>query len=152
MVGVARIRYSLALTQATRVRVPAELTQLPFAAPCSSHLPAADSFFWNMKRSDLTASTTQHIFFPCRQAFLTASTILHAFVFRQKIKRQLGPESSQKTPKRTVTDTDFSPNAWPARLAQSVECKALNLLVVGRARWVLLSYSESSCKFLLIMQ
>ena len=70
----------------------------------------------------------------------------------KKIKRQLGPESSQKTPKRTVTDTDFSPNAWLARLAQSVECKALNLLVVGRARWVLLSYSESSCKFLLIMQ
>ena len=41
-----------------------------------------------------------------------------------------------------------------ARLAQSVERKALNLVVMGfRApRWVLLSYSESSCKFLLIMQ
>ena len=48
----------------------------------------------------------------------------------QKIKRQLGPESSQKTLKRTVTDTDFSPNPWPA-LAQSVERKVLNLVVVG---------------------
>ena len=32
----------------------------------------------------------------------------------KKIKRQLGPESSQKTLTRTVTDIDFSPNAWPA--------------------------------------
>ena len=41
-----------------------------------------------------------------------------------------------------------------ARLAQSVERKALDLVVLGsRApRLVLLSDSESSCKFLLIMQ
>ena len=35
----------------------------------------------------------------------------------KKIKRQLGPEPSQKTLKRTVRDTDFSSNAWPAYLS-----------------------------------
>ena len=91
MVGVARIRYSLALTQATRVRVPAEFTQLPFAAPCSSHLPAADSFFLEHEAERLDRfNYSTHLFFR-RQAFLTASTLLHAFVFRQKNQEATWP-------------------------------------------------------------
>ena len=39
-----------------------------------------------------------------------------------------------------------------ARLAQSVERKDLNLVVMGLSPTVLLSYSESSCKILLIIQ
>ena len=39
-----------------------------------------------------------------------------------------------------------------ARLAQSVERKALSGHGLEPRRWVLLSYSESSCKFLLIIQ
>ena len=46
----------------------------------------------------------------------------------KKIKRQLGPESSQKTLKRTLRKTAFQ---CVARLAQSVERKALNLVVAG---------------------
>ena len=91
MVGVARIRYSLALTQATRVRVPAEFTQLPFAAPCSSHLPAADSFFLEHEAERLDRFNYSTHLFPCRQAFLTASTLLHAFVFRQKNQEAAWP-------------------------------------------------------------
>ena len=61
----------------------------------------------------------------------------------------MAPSLVRKPLKRTVRDTDFSPNAWSC-LAQSVEREALNLAVVGSNPTVLLSYSESSCKFLLV--
>ena len=115
MVGVARIRYSLALTQATRVRVPAELTQLPFAAPCSSHLPAADSFFLEHEAERLDRFNYSTHLFSLQASFLDGFHSSSCVCFPAKKSRgNLAPSLVRKPLKRTVKDTDFSSNAWPA--------------------------------------
>ena len=99
MVGVARIRYSQSNWlghspkrhgfESRGGTYLGELRSSMFTSPaCRRQL-----FFWEHEIDRFNYST--HLF-SCRQAFLTASTLLHAFVFRQKNQEATrGPKSSE---------------------------------------------------------